>query len=381
MDIVMFTETFLPHANGVTTSLLNAREGLKRRGHSVTIYSAGPPLLDAADVHFYGGKIFHLYPDFPIAFYPSRRSVRNNRRVRSEPADVVHVHGPGPMGWRGYKASRRLRVPLVLTHHTVMEPLVRYAPVGWKTIYRVGTRLISRRLVHKSKLLIAPSRAARDELANKFPEDGHKVRIVPTGIDTDRFSPDLDGSRVRADWGYTGGERVILYLGRLSYEKRIDVLLDAFARLYKQEPLARFVVAGTGPAVDELKQQSSVLGLDDVVGFPGHISDHLLPQTYAAADAFASASQVETQGLTLLEAMAVGRPCAVSAFGGYLDFIRDGENGYLFPPANPAAAARTLRSALDAPRFIRTNARRTAEQHSNGVCVPNLERVYEEALS
>jgi 1,2-diacylglycerol 3-alpha-glucosyltransferase len=381
MDIVMFTETFLPHANGVTTSLLNAREGLKRRGHKVTIYSAGPPLLDASDVHFYGGKIFHLYPDFPIAFYPSRRSMKNNRRVRRERADLVHVHAPGPMGWRGYKASQELDIPLVLTHHTILDPLVRYAPVGWKTIYRAGTRFITKKLVKKSKLLIAPSTATQQELESAYPEAQGKIRVVPTGIDIDRFKPNLDGQAVRDDWGFDEKHRVVLYLGRLSYEKRIDVLLDAFQRLHDREPLARFVIGGTGPASDEIQEQAHRLGLDDVVRFEGHIPGHRLPLTYAAADAFASASEVETQGLTLLEAMAVGKPCAVTAYRGYLDFVQDGENGFLFPKGDVKAAANSLRAALDAPQSIRTNARRTAEKFSAQACVHKLEDVYHESLN
>lgn len=377
----MFTETFLPHANGVTTSLLNAREGLKRRGHKVTIYSAGPPLLDAPDVHFNGGKIFHLYPDFPIAFYTNPRSIKNKRRVRREGADVVHVHAPGPMGWRGYKAAKYLKKPLVATHHTVLEPLVRYAPLGWKTIYRAGTHIIGKRLAEASKILIAPSRATRDELATKYPEAAHKIRIVPTGIDTDRFNANLDGSKIRQDWGYTRDERVILYLGRLSYEKRVDVLVDAFQKLHEREPNARFVIGGTGPASDDIQDYVHQRGLDGPIRFEGHVPGYLLPQTYAAADAFASASEVETQGLTLLEAMAVGKPVAVTAYGGYLDYVRDGENGFLFPPHDVDAAAQALRSALDAPQAIRTAARRTAEQYSTHACVPMLERVYEESTA
>lgn len=372
----MFTETFLPHANGVTTSLLNARDGLKRRGHKVTIYSAGPPLLDAADVHFYGGKIFHLYPDFPIALYPSRRTIRNNRRVRREPADVVHVHAPGPMGWRGYKASKDLQVPLVLTHHTVLEPLVRYAPLGWKTIYRAGTRFISRRLVAKSKLLIAPSSATRADLAAAYPQAAEKIRVVPTGVDTSRFRPNLDGAPIREDWGFDEHHRVVLYLGRLSYEKRIDVLLEAFTRLHARDDDARLVVAGTGPANDDLQDDARRLGVEDLVRFEGHVPGHRLPATYAAADAFASASEIETQGLTLLEAMAVGRPVAVSAVGGYLDVVRDGENGYLFPRSDADAAARALVQALDAPASVRTSARRTAETYSAPRCVALLEQAY-----
>jgi 1,2-diacylglycerol 3-alpha-glucosyltransferase len=366
----MFTETFLPHANGVTTSLLNAREGLKRRGHKVTIYSAGPPLLDATDVHFYGGKIFHLYPDFPIALYPTRKSAKNKRRLNREGADLVHVHAPGPMGWRGYKASKRLGIPLVLTHHTVLEPLVRYAPIGF----------IGRRLVNAAKTLIAPSQAAKQELIDKYPGAEEKIRIVPTGIDVDRFSPNLDGSRVREDWGYTNGERVLFYLGRLSYEKRVDVLLDAFAKLHRQDKDTRFVIGGTGPAWDELQVRARKLGIEDSVRFDGHVPDHQLPNTYAAADAFASASEVETQGLTLMEAMAVGKPVAVSAIGGYLDVIEDGKNGFLFPRANTDRAAEALRNALDAPASVRLAARRTAERCSTRSLIPVLEGVYRETL-
>ncbi|HLE47268.1 MAG TPA: glycosyltransferase, partial [Candidatus Thermoplasmatota archaeon] len=322
----------------------------------------------------------HLYPDFPIAFYPSKRTIKNNRRVRREHADLVHIHAPGPMGLRGYKASKELKVPLVLTHHTVLEPLVRYAPFGWKTLYRAGTKFLNKKLVGKSKLVVAPSRATAHDLATKYPNAKDKIRIVPTGIDTERFNPYLDGSRIRDDWGYTDGERVILYLGRLSYEKRVDVLLDAFAQVRKREPLARFVIAGTGPANDELQDHARGLGIEDVVRFEGHIPGHKLPQTYAAADAFASASEVETQGLTLLEAMAVGKPCAVSAHGGYLDFVQEGENGFLFPVHDASATTEALMKALDAPSTIRTNARRTAERYSTQACVPMLEKVYSETV-
>src|SRR5687767_4728096 len=91
LNIAMFTETFVPHKNGVTTSILNARRGLFDRGHKVTVYSAGQPVQENESVHYYGGKTFPLYPDFPVAIYPTRAARENRRLLAQQGADLVHI--------------------------------------------------------------------------------------------------------------------------------------------------------------------------------------------------------------------------------------------------------------------------------------------------
>lgn len=376
----MFTETFIPHANGVTTSILNARRGLTGKGHKVTVYSAGPPMLENESVHYYGGKIFPLYPDFPIAIYPTRYGRRNKRALNRQNADLIHIHAPGPVGLRGYWAAKRKGLPFVLTYHTIIEPLVRYAPFGWKTFYRVGSQAADRAMSRRCTLLIAPTKEMRRHLIQKYPAFEEKIRVVPTGIDVHRYRPGLDASSLRQAWGFAARERIILYLGRLSYEKRIDVVLRAFARLRAQGPDLRLVIAGTGPAMDELKSMAKSLQLDGVVRFAGHVRDQDVPLAYSAADVFASASEIETQGLTLLEAMACAKPAAVAAIGGFLDVVRDGENAYLFAPGSVDGATHALRLALGVPARVREAARETALEFSIERCTQLLESAYDEAL-
>lgn len=376
----MFTETFVPHANGVTTSILNARRGLFSRGHKVTVYSAGQPFQANETVRYYGGKVFPLYPDFPIAIYPTRAGRENKRVLAKQNPDVVHIHAPGPMGMRGYWAAKKHKKPFLVTYHTVTEPLVRYAPLGWKTIYRVGSTAVDRLLNNRSTILIAPTHAAKRALLSKNPDWQGKIRVVPTGIDLSAFRPGIPAAAVRKAWGVAEDERVLLYLGRASYEKRVDVLLEAFARLRETRRDLRFVVAGTGPALEELRATASDLGLEDRVHFAGHVPDAEVPAVYNAADVFASASEIETQGLTLLEAMACGTPAAVAGAGGFLDLIKDGENGYLFPPGSVDGAVHGIELALAAPPRLRERAREAALKFGLEHCTTLLERAYEDAV-
>lgn len=381
LNIAMFTETFVPHANGVTTSILNSRRGLFDRGHRVTVYSAGPPVQENESVHYYGGKTFPLYPDFPVAILPNRAARENKRILEQQKADLVHIHAPGPMGLRGYAAARRHKLPFIVTYHTEYEPLVRYAPFGYKTFFRVASRAVNKLLNKRCRVLIAPSKAIQRRLVERGGLEEHKVRVVPTGIDLDRFQPNLDASSVRDDWGFNNGERVVLWLGRVAFEKRLDVLLDAFAAVRKDEKDLRLVIAGSGPATGEFRSRAMNLGLDGSIRFVGHVRDEDVPLYYNAADVFASASAFETQGLTLLEAMACGTPSAVAAAGGFLDVVEDGHNGYLFEPDNVAAASEGLRRALSAPSALRSAARETARQYGIDRCALLLEDAYEEALA
>lgn len=380
LNVAMFTETFVPHANGVTTSILNARSALHRRGHKVTVYSAGPAVQGEDQVHYYGGKVFPLYPDFPVAIYPTRAGRENKRLLQKQGADLIHIHAPGPMGVRGYLAARRQKVPFLLTYHTVYAPLVRYAPFGWKTIYRVGSRTADYLLSSRCRFLIAPTHEVKRQLVRKHPELEPKIRVVPTGVDLERFRPGLDAARLRREWNLAPDDRVLLYLGRISFEKRIDVLLEAFARLQPHRPDLKLVLAGTGPALAAYQQEAQRLGIAAHVRFVGHVPDADVPLAYNAADVFASASTFETQGLTLVEAMGCGAPCAVAAAGGFLDVVRDGENGYLFAPGSVDGAVHAIELALAAPASLRERARASALPYGLEACIELLERVYEEAL-
>lgn len=381
LNVAMFTETFVPHANGVTTSILNARRGLFARGHHVTVYSAGQPVQENESVHYYGGKVFPLYPDFPVAIYPTKAGRENKRLLAIQDPDLIHIHAPGPMGLRGYRAAKRHNKPFLVTYHTVTEPLVRYAPTGWKTIYRAGSSAVDRILNNRSTLIIAPTHAAKRDLIRRNPDWAPKIRVVPTGVDLSAFRPGLDASRIRAAWGYESGERVLLYLGRASFEKRVDLLLEAFARLRVQHPDLRFVVAGTGPAEADLRARAKRLNLGDSIRFVGHVDDADVPYYYNAADVFASASEIETQGLTLLEAMACGTPTAVAGAGGFLDLVDDGRNGYLFPAGSVDGAVHGIELALAAPASLRERARTAALQYGLDHCVHLLESAYEEAVA
>jgi 1,2-diacylglycerol 3-alpha-glucosyltransferase len=375
----MFTETYLPHANGVTTSIANARAALTSRGHEVTIFSAGPRKAGGPGVHYYGGYALTSYPDFPLAIYPSLGQPSSRRILRDQAVQVAHIHGPGPMGLRGYRAARKADLPYVYTYHTLLEPLRPYAPFGFRNVLsRIATGF-QNRLARGAARFIVPSRFLQRAVHEKDPDLAARCVVVPSGIDVHRFHPDVDGSAVRQAWGFGPEDDVLLYLGRLGFEKRVDFLLDAFKQLRQERPSARLVLAGNGPGTEAFRRRAQRLDLTHDVRFTGYVPDEQVPQFYAAANAFASASDFETQGLTLVEAMATGTPSAVAAAGGYLDVARDGDNAYLFRHDSISDAVSAMTQALDAPASVRRAARKTAEACSMERCVALLETTYEDA--
>jgi 1,2-diacylglycerol 3-alpha-glucosyltransferase len=380
MRIAMFTETFLPNANGVTTSIANAREGLRRRGHDVTIFSAGESHNVTDGVHYYGGYSLTSYPDFPLAIYPTLRRPSSRRYLRDAGVEVAHLHGPGPMGLRGFRAAKKNDVPYVYTYHTLLEPLTPYAPRGFRTILGRFATGFQNFLASRAARFIVPSRFLQQAVLAQSRALREHCVVVPTGVDIDRFSPEVDGTAVRESWGFDDDAEVLMYLGRMGFEKRIDFVLNSFKTLHASRPSARLVLAGKGPAMEAFQRQSRSLGLDEAVLFTGYVPEADVPKYYTAADAFVSASDFETQGLTLLEAMAAGAPSAVAAAGGYLDLIREGENAYPFQPQDQEAAVQAMDKALDAPASVGRAARETALEYSVERCIRLLEETYEDVL-
>jgi 1,2-diacylglycerol 3-alpha-glucosyltransferase len=200
--------------------------------------------------------------------------------------------------------------------------------------------------------------------------------VIPTGVDTSRFRPDVDGSWVRQRHGLDGHE-VVLNVGRIAYEKDLNVLLSAFARLKSWRPKAKLLLVGRGPYEPGLRALVRKKGIADDVIFAGFIPDDELPSYYAASDAFAIASRFETQGLAILEAMASGRPVAGVNFRAIPEFVRDGRNGFLFPPRDANGAAAAIDLCLDDRTTLGRGARQTAEGYTVESTTRKLLRVYE----
>jgi 1,2-diacylglycerol 3-alpha-glucosyltransferase len=380
--VAFFTDSWLPNVDGVVTSLLNYRHELERRGDRVWVFTTGSrDTLRRRDdrVYRYRALPFPPYPQYRLALYPFRAT----KHAREAGIDLVHCHAIASMGLAARVTARVLRLPLVGTFHTMVPQGVQLL-TSQPVIQRLGERLAWRAVrafYRPFDLVTAPSEAARRSL------EEHGVAaptvVVPNGIDTERFHPRVSGERVRRELGLEPREKLVLTAGRLSHEKHVEVLLQAF-RLVRSAAEARLVITGRGPAERSLHALSRELGLQNYVTFTGFVPSVRLPEYYAAADVMATASTFETQGLSVLEAMAAGTPVVGARALAIPESVREGRNGRLFEPFDVEDCAEKLVSVLAAPRAryerLAKNARATAERYSIPRATDALVRAYGRVL-
>ena len=224
-----------------------------------------------------------------------------------------------------------MRIPVIHTYHTQYEDYVHYIAKGM-LIRPSMVKYLVRGFLRDVDGVICPSEIVRD-LLSKYKVKVEK-RVIPTGIELAKFErPEIKEENLqelRSKLGIQEDEKMLLSLSRISYEKNIQAVLDAFAEVLKEEDKVKLVVAGDGPYLDSLKEQAVKLNLQKHVIFTGMIAPSETALYYKAADFFISASTSETQGLTYLESLASGTP--VIAHGNpYLDnLISDKMFGTLY---------------------------------------------------
>jgi glycosyltransferase involved in cell wall biosynthesis len=147
-------------------------------------------------------------------------------------------------------------------------------------------------------------------------------------MDTEKFNPNVSGSRFREAYGINENEKIILYLGRIGAEKNIPFIIQSASHVVKRIKNVKFIIAGEGPAKGKLISLVNELKLNGSFIFTGPVPNSLLPSSYAAADVFVISSQTDTQGLAILEAMSTGKPI-VTAYSSVLgELVKDGRNGF-----------------------------------------------------
>jgi len=374
MKIAMFADSYHPTVDGAVVAMETACSGLEKRGHEVVIIAPDvrprPPARRT--VHYLPSVEFKKYPGYRVVVSPSDML----EFLRKEKVDIIHSHGLASMAILSLTASRALKIPHLLTFHTMAhEAINHYSPLPMREeVSSILVWMYLRNLLKRPEVVIAPSKPVKDELlANGVWMKA--CEVVPTGVDCSRFTPERYDKNFLGRYGL-GGKRVILHVGRLSKEKRLDIVLDAIAELAPTEPDLALLVIGTGPAASFFQAQAKKLGIDDRVVFTGFLSDDDLPTAYASSESLVIASTFETQGLVVLEALASGTPVVGIRFRAIPEFIEEGKNGCLFDPSSCADA---IRRCLVRGESMMMSAVSSAREYSVETCTIKLEKAYEKA--
>lgn len=374
--VLMLSDVYFPRVNGVSTSIQTFRRDLADLGWETRLIAPEYPQarVDEPGILRVRSRYLPLDPEDRIMIR------RDFRRVVDSlaPADIVHVQTPFLAHYLGSRLARRWGAKLVVSYHTYFEqyfhhylPLV---PTAW---LKVLSRAISRAQLNRVDLVIAPSA----QMAGVLTEYGVSVpiRVLPTGLDLELFKGG-DGDRFRERYGIAAGRPVMLTVGRVAFEKNLEFLIDVLERVREDVPDVLFVIAGEGPALEPLRKRVARRGISESLLFVGYLDRASgLLDCYRSADVFVFASQTETQGLVLLEAMALETPVISTAIMGTQSVLADAP-GALVVDENvdsfAAAAIRLLSDRQERQKLARLAARDIAARWSGAEMARQLRDIY-----
>ncbi|MFC4652881.1 glycosyltransferase family 4 protein [Lactococcus nasutitermitis] len=330
MRIGLFTDSYLPQVSGVATSIQTLATELEKQGHVVYIFTTTDSNADVD--HEY--HIIRLQ-SIPFVSLAERKIVIKGvfaayLIARDYQLDIIHTQTEFGMGLLGKMVAAQLRIPVIHTLHTKYEDYVHYIAKG-HLIRPSMVKYVIRNFLRGTEGIICPSEMVLETI-NDYGVTIPK-RIIPTGIEIDRFKRDditaQDTSDLREKLGISDNEFVLLSLSRIAAEKNIQAVIHALPDILKEYPV-KLVIVGRGPYKETLEALVEELHLEKSVIFTGLVPNEETAYYYKMADFFISASTSETQGLTYLEALATGTR-VLAEKNLYLDsLINNEEFGFLF---------------------------------------------------
>lgn len=339
MRIAMMTNNYRPVVGGVPVSIDRLSDGLRARGHRVTVFAPDhenavfePDVVRfrSHDANLPAGAVL------PDIFDPA---IEGNFRMGG--FDVIHIHHPMLIGYNGLHLARKYGVPVTFTYHTQYEQFLHcaapYAALeqraaqngvlnaacdGLKQMVAFHNKVVA----NSCDLVFAPTPEIRRVLIDKSIES--PIELMPTGLAREDFTHNAARAADIRDRYRAGRDHLFCSVARLSPEKNIPFLLHAMARFKETEQSFRLLMIGDGPDRGKLQTMACDLGLGDDVVFTGCVPHDEMADYYNACDAFVFASKSETQGIVLLEAMAAGLPVVAVDACGVCDVVANNRNGY-----------------------------------------------------
>lgn len=317
----MFTDTYIPQANGVATSVSLYKRVLERLGHEV--YVVAPIGPEDNSIFAIGGIQFkweknHIIPN-------SGRLLPLLNFVRQKKIEVIHSHAPFALGFRALTVQRRLQIPHVHTYHTLLVEYRHYIPKPL-TPSAKSVEEFSAWFCNMINRVIAPTEKIKSELLRYGVT--RPVDVIPTGIDVELFES-ANEFDIRRRHEIDNKSRVLLFVGRLAKEKNVVFVVQVLKELLKRNYDTHLIIVGDGPERSSLEKFVRELDIESHVTFTGYMPRKMLANYYRQADLFVFASESETQGLVVLESLAAGTPVVAVAKMGIADVLMDGQGALL----------------------------------------------------
>lgn len=323
----MLSDVYFPRVNGVSTSIQTFRNDLATSDCESLLVAPRYPQSQTA-----GDDVIRV-PSRYLVFDPEDRAMVYRRLKRQCLAlrgefDLIHIHTPFMAHYAGIWLGRELAVPIVETCHTYFEHYFHhYLPFLPRKLLSRLARTITRRQLNAVDCVVAPTTQMADALYDYGISTD--IQVIPTGVDMAKLSGG-DGIRFRRNHDIDLDRPLLLNVGRVAHEKNLDFLIDVIVKVRQAVPDVLLVIAGEGPAQSVLQSRVTRDGLQDNVKFVGYLDrDSELLDCYRAADLFVFASRTETQGMVLLEAMALELPIVSTAVMGTKSVLQNADGAFV----------------------------------------------------
>ena len=387
MRIALFTDTYPPFVNGVSTSTFNLANALTARGHEVLVVA--PRFTDGkmeqignvlyipgiALKKIYGYRVTNFFANKPISI------------VKKFKPDLIHNQTDFTIGVFARRCAKKLKLPIVYTYHTSYEDYTYYVTHGIMDRFaKRFVRAYSRDLSGRMTEFITPSEKTKEYM--RMAGSDVYVNVIPTGIDFSIFKSDKIDQHKLAEFkqahNIKPNTKVFLILGRIAKEKSMDVSLRSIALYHNKHPEVdiKVIVVGQGPFKEELELYAEELGISNLTDFIGEVGCLEVPFYYHLCDIYTSASITETQGLTFMEAMAAGKIVLARFDSNLTGTITNGKTGFFFTDDNSfvSQVEKIFSLSSKEKEAIIKEAYATVDAYSIDKFYDNIVRVYKRAI-
>ena len=386
MRIAYLAQSYPPMVSGAAIVAEQLAKEMAKRGHQVLVIAASD--RDQPYVTLQNNltilRLRSIYNPWRVRqrflLFPRYHVLKALEEFRP---DILHSHEPLQMGLLGLAYARRAWVPITLTVHQLPGLVTAYLPDFLKPLVEKGLWAYARWLLRRFTAVITPTKSISTFIQQMTRLE---TNVISCGLDLQAFHPPLSANTepaTRQKWNLPPRAPIILHVGRLDTDKHADHVILAAAQAMHQTD-AHLLVVGDGCQKRHLMQLSRGLGIEERVHFTGFVSlQQGLPDLYRTASMFVTASEIETQGIVLLEAAASGLPLVAVHATCIPEIVYDGENGYLTKAGDVYTMSQSMVKILNDPHMAASMgrvSRTVAEGHPNQETFDEHERIYHQMV-